>query len=190
MIWEEGLDLETSQLIFEDTKCLALDFLNNFIAETSPINRIGVWTLSEARTNPSPGLIPRAISGIDEESTRRGPYFATYSFGFSKVTPKFLNSLVSLTSGELHSTITFFCFKVCSVFGAGWKTTRRNLGLYSNHLSIIMSCGGCGNWGSRSVIILRGGGGRTLPGMTWCSAGIGAGACGGLSLIIFWPKIE
>jgi len=31
------------------------------------------------------------------------------------------------------------------------------------------------------MMTLRGGGGMTFPGMTWCSGAIGAGASGGLS---------
>jgi hypothetical protein len=37
---------------------------------------------------------------------------------------------------------------------------------------------------------LRGGGGKTLPGMTWCSGCIGVGAGGGLSLMTNGAKIR
>ena len=48
----------------------------------------------------------------------------------------------------------------------------------------MMSLGFGGNCGNLSTITFLGGGGMTLPGMTWCSGAIGAGASGGLSRTI------
>ena len=137
--------------------------------------------LSAANLCPFVGLTPRAKAGIAEAWTNEAPNDEAYWAGWAAEIPKFLNCLFKATAGESHWIKTFFGAGAGISLGAGLNTTLLDLCGYSNHLSTIMSCGGWGNCGNLSVITFLGGGGITLPGITWCSGAIGAGGIGGLS---------
>ena len=54
---------------------------------------------------------------------------------------------------------------------------------YGSHLSTSTACGFAGNSANRSIMTLRGGGGRRLPDMVISLRPMGAGGCGGASRI-------
>lgn len=136
------------------------------------------WSLSGV-------AISRTNFGRSFELLRVSPYFCKYSMGFALMTPKYLTSCLTSTSGACHSIMTFFGFKTLAALSLlRLKTTLRFDSLYGSHRSTMTPCGLLGSGAKRSMTTFLGGGGNFLPEILMYFLLTVRGGAGGSSRII------
>ena len=120
------------------------------------------------------------ISVLD--AFKESPYFLIYSTGLALTTPKYFLDVLTTTSGVSHWINTFLTGKTgsCTV-GACLKMTFLFWAVYGSHRSTMTDCGLSGSGAIRSIITLRGGGGKWLPDIVINLRPIAGGGGGGAS---------